>query len=117
MLLSILSVIFIFFFDKTVGGVGVIFLLTMFALLNWKRYLYKPIEIEVSNNKAIFRDIFKKETEISLTDILKIETDNSKSLKIITKKKEFIGVYAFDNFEKFVSDIRINNPSLITIGL
>lgn len=116
MFLLILTVILSFFFDKNVWGIGFVSLSIIIAFLNWKRYLYKPIEIEVSNNNAIFRDIFRKETEISLTDILKIEVDNSKALKIISKRKEIVGVFAFNNFEKFVSDIKNSNPSLITIG-
>ena len=115
--LSILVLILSIIYDKKVAEIGVIFLLVTFSVLNWKRYLFKPMQIIVSNDKAIFKDIFKRESEILLSDILKIEVDNSKALKIITNKKEIVGVYAFDNFEKFVSDAKNSNPNLITIGL
>lgn len=117
MLLGILSFILSFFYDKPFGGIGAGIILLSIGFLNWKRYLYKPVEIDVYDNKAILRNIFKKETEILFSDMMKIEVEKTKSLKIITKSQEIIGVFAFDNFDKFITDIKQINPRLITNGL
>ena len=117
MLTGIAVCLLSWYYGKNIGALGAVFLFAALSFNNWNRYLRKPIEIDVSDGKAIFRDIFKKETEISFTDFLLIEVKKTKSLKIISKDNEIVGVSAFKDFGKLIADIKAKNSNIVVEGI
>lgn len=94
-----------------------IFFLTSFLpIIIWTRYLRRPVEIEVNGSKIKFKDIFKKEIELSFSEITKIEIKQSKELIIQTNQIKIVGVNAFTDFSRFLSDAKRSNQNLLTIG-
>ncbi len=94
-----------------------IFFLTSFlSIIIWTRYLRRPVEIEVNGSKIKFKDIFKKEIELSFSEITKIEIKQSKELIIQTNQIKIVGVNAFTDFSRFLSDAKRSNQNLLTIG-
>jgi len=114
-ILALIAAILSYYYETPHGGFILIILLVIAGFINWNRYLRKPIEIKVQNDTAIFKDILNRKTEEQLQDIIQIEYDKSKRLKIKTKQKEYIGIHSFSKFEEFISDIKEVNPSLIVL--
>jgi len=113
-----LALIILAYLTYTHYYVFLIFLAGMLlSFRNWKKGWSTPVEIEVINNKAIFRNIFKKEDIITLADISRVETDEKKKLKFISKAKEIVCLHEFMNIDRFISDIKKENPGLIISGL
>jgi hypothetical protein len=95
---------------------AVLFLVWPMIILNWKRYLRKPVTITVSNDTAILHDVFGKETVIPFSDFRSIEVNKGKQLKIVTLSDEILGVQAFDGFNKFVEAVKRHDTALHTTG-
>ena len=114
-IMALIAAILSYYYETPHGGFSLIILLVISGFINWNRYLHKPIEIKVQNDTAIFKDILNRKTEEQLQDIIQIEYDKSKRLKIKTKQKEYIGINSFSKFEEFISDIKEVNPSLIVL--
>lgn len=90
--------------------------LWLVILINRKRYLHRPIEIEISNKNVIFRDVFRKEHTLSFTEIISIEVTGPEKLTVKTSSGRITGITAFTGFEEFISIIKSNNNSLNTTG-
>lgn len=88
-----------------------------FAFWNWAKYLKRPVKINVYKDSASLYDVFHKETKIKFSEINSIESDSSKGLVIRTKSRKIHGVNGFEEFSKFIEDIREVNKEIMLKGL
>jgi hypothetical protein len=92
------------------------FIIWPFIIINWKKYLNKPVTITVTHDEVIFRDLFKKEIIVPLSDFRIIDVKRTKEMKITTLEGEILGIQAFDDFNRFVQDVKKHNTALETKG-
>lgn len=95
---------------------AVMFIIWPFIIINWKKYLNKPVTITVTHDEVIFRDLFKKEIIVPLSDFRIIDVKRTKEMKITTLEGEILGIQAFDDFNRFVQDVKKHNTALETKG-
>ena len=84
-----------------------------FALYNWVKYLRRPMEIYVYDDKAVLKDFLGRKKSIELAKIKIIETNTTKALMIRTKENDYLGINGFIDFPRFIDDVRKANPDLI----
>ena len=114
---AIIFIIFLIYAD--IDNTKLLFALPFFgfAFWNWSKYFKRPVRIGVFKDYANLYNILSKETMIKFSDIKSIESDRSKALIIRTKSDKILGINGFDEFSRFVEDVRITNKDLLVKGL
>lgn len=101
---------------STPTSLVVLFIIWPFIIINWKKYLNKPVTITVTHDEVIFMDMFKNETIVPLSDFRIIDVRKTKEMKIATLEGEILGIQAFNDFSRFVQDVKKHNTALETKG-
>lgn len=92
----------------------IIWAVAIFALV--LSFLYQTSEIIINqNSEAIFCNLFGRHKSIPLSEIKEIRNRHS-SLLVKTDKGKFRSNGDFNNFSRFVLDVKKHNNSVITKG-
>ena len=93
--------------------------LPLLALVVWSfwKNLRRPMKIQVYESYAIFINFFGRRIKVLFSDMQELKTKSSGELILQTVSGQKFPVNGFNEFGKFLEDIRLANPGLTVKGL